>query len=322
MTSQWKNLSIESLWSSLVREGSRPVHRRVSGDHPLDLYAEVRGDDEVGLLALCTSSPPLPPDYESVSVEIARRGDGRWSLTLSLRRPDLRVLFATLCDDIIAATATAGVSTDTCGAYVLARLARWHRLLDIGRSQGLSADEQKGLLGELIVLRIAVSVYGPATAVESWNGPLDAAQDFTFPDLAVEVKAIHPGARSFRVTSIDQLDVASTHLHVVVMEISVAGANTDGQLTLASLVSEVRTACEADPSATAVFDVRLTATGYDEAAAYAGTMWCVAPQRRFMVTEQFPRLVRSRLPHGIVEARYDVLLADCLPFETTPFGTP
>ena len=73
---------------------------------------------------------------------------------------------------------------------MLLRTWRWHHLLRGGRDERLSAEEQKGLIGELIVLdHILLPAIGAKSALESWKGPLDGIKDFNIAKIAIEAKA-------------------------------------------------------------------------------------------------------------------------------------
>src|SRR6185312_4793872 len=95
---------------------------------------------------------------------------------------------------------------DGVAAFVVARLRRWHDLLEI--ATGMSLSKLRGLVAELLVLKAAIARFGPSDAVLGWVGPWESPQDFTLPGIWVEVKAVIPAARTVRITSSDQLAAA------------------------------------------------------------------------------------------------------------------
>jgi len=309
--------TIEDIWNELSTQGTYPTHRRVSAEHPMDLYGEVAADGRIGLLVIASKEPPIAPRYRSVDIEIRRRTDGRWALRLILSRPDLRVLFRYLCEDIIQAGIAFEPKSESC-KFVLERLARWRKMLNIGSDELLSETDVRGLIGELLFLKGEIPKVGVLAAVTAWNGPYDSPRDFDFADASFEVKTIRPGAVSVRIGSLDQLDSAGEGLTLVVYQLSNADSNSTGDLSLPQLVNELRSMIETDVGIIEEFELKLLVAGYQDRDEYRNMIYRLDDQRYYSVAEGFPRLARSRLPHAIAEAKYDLFLADCEPFRTTP----
>lgn len=311
--------SISALWNDLSHRRSYPAHHRVSSDHPLDLYAEISSDGRPGLMAISPRQPSVPPKYDSVEVEIGHRADGKWTVRILLLRPELRVPFAYLCDDIIRAGRSITPGCDP-GNFVLTRLDRWRRLLSPGRDRILSEQEIRGLLGELLFLRACVPVYGSLTTVRGWNGPFDAPIDFELPDKLYEIKTVRAGAVTVRISSLDQLDAAEGTINLVVYELTASNRGpVEGGVTLAGLVGELRSVFEDQSEALGEFEQRLKAGGYEDRDEYLAEQFLPGRPSFFSVSEAFPRLVRSQLPHAFADAKYELFLADCEAFRA---GSP
>jgi hypothetical protein len=307
--------SIDTLWEELTRLGKFPAHRRISADHPLDLYAEVSDGGRLGLLAISSTEPPIPPHYESVDVEIARRNDGRWAVRLILARPELKVLFSHLCEDIAEAGLTFRPESES-GAFVLARLARWRRLLGLGPDGLLSENDVRGLVGELLFLRTAMTIFGPNSSVVGWNGPYDAPRDFDLPNASFEIKTIRHGAVTVRIGSLDQLDASPNTLSLIVYELSGVDATVRDAIVLPRLVAEIRSSLEPYGAAMEDFNTRLLVAGYEDRVEYEKTAFRITSTKFFSVTGDFPKLARSELPHAFAEASYELFLAACEPYRT------
>ena len=103
---------------------------------------------------------------------------GTRTLGLKLRDSSLQDIFHTLCVDIVSAAARAASEPDAVNT-ALRRTWRWHHLLRGGRSGLLSPEEQKGLIGELLVLeRFLLPLLPASVAVAAWLGPLGSPKDF------------------------------------------------------------------------------------------------------------------------------------------------
>ncbi len=313
------SISIESIWAKLERVGNFPAHSRVSAEHPLDLYAEVSESGRIGLLVLCDVELPPPPSYESVVVEIGKRSDSRWSVQVKLLRPELRPQFSRLCDDIIL-SGGAWPNKERAGHYVLERLARWRRLLDLGSDGLLSDTALRGLVAELAFLNTAIPLYGASESVNAWNGPLGAAQDFCFPERRYEIKAVAPNAATVRISSIDQLDTAESEINLVVYVLRRVELESAGAFTLSALLGSVRQRIGAAENVLDAFEARLVNAGYHECDAYLKIAFRIDDTRYFAVTADFPKLVRSELSSAIASATYDLQLAQCEDYRVAPLG--
>ncbi|MDE2835274.1 MAG: PD-(D/E)XK motif protein [Bacteroidota bacterium] len=191
----------------------------------------------------------------------------------------------------------------------IGHLKRWQKFLSGGRTQLLSAEEIRGLYAELdlfhALLRLGVG------SVDCWQGPEGADQDFLVGDVAIEVKSLPSQATSkVHIASDAQLDSAAGSLFLAVKNV---GSGPDGQ----SLNDRVRELCAMLPGTAAVqtFQDRLSRVGYEELDHYDAPQLQVSATRIFEVREGFPRLIRSKLPAGVVSVRYSLDIGALKPFE-------
>ena len=139
-------------------------------------------------------------------------------------------------------------------------------------------------------------------------------QDFIFGDTAVEVKSISGRDRSIvRVSSEDQLETVSEHLFLKVCRLTEAPDETTAQ-SLNELVSFV--GCElSDDDAIEDYWRKLATYGYVEMRDYDTPKFLVNGSNVYHVTKSFPRLVRSELPDGVVDVKYNLQLEKIATFE-------
>lgn len=306
---------IEEAWNRLEQGDRLPAQIRVAPDHPMDLFAHLDEHRRPGLVALSGEEPDTIPAYSAVEVHAGHRADGQWAVSLALTQQALRPMFAAMCNQIVSLGRNAGPGSDPA-TFMLGQVARWHRLLALGPNGLLSAEEQQGLFGELVVLSAAVERLGPIAA-QGWIGPDDAPQDFDFPDGPVEVKTVKAGQAAIRISSAEQLDVDGGHLRLVVVDVVEAAPGTGGT-SLARQVAELREQLTPDPASLQCFEDQLQKAGYVDREEYGRPELRVTRARWFAVREDFPRLVRSRLPVAIGETRYQLQLASLSPFEINP----
>lgn len=310
--------TLEGLWTVLAAGSVFPAHTRVSADHPLELFAQIDAQRRPGLLALSSTPFDRPPAYSAVDLVVGHRDDGRWALSMSLAQEMLAPHFSVMCDQIIlqGLTQPPGVCPAT---FLLRQVARWHRLLALGPDGLLRQEDQQGLLGEVLVLTQASSRFGPEAAATSWVGPDDAPQDFTFPSLYVEVKAIQSGSACVTVSSLDQLETGAEPLVLAVVELVRCAPGTGGQ-SLFDAVARAREAVGSSPQALDRLEEQLGKAGYIDRDEYKLNEYRVSRTRWFSVGPTFPRLARTSVPDAIRDARYQLLVSALASFETNAFA--
>ena len=296
--------------------------RRVDAGLPWDFFWARSADRRVMLtLRHAASSSPVTrlPHIRDIEVTLSETDEhGTRTLGLKLIDSSLQDIFHTLCVDIVSAAARAASEPDAVNT-ALRRTWRWHHLLREGRSGLLSPEEQKGLIGELLVLeRFLLPLLPASVAVAAWLGPLGSPKDFEVGLLAIEAKARRGSARPYvAITSEHQLDsdgVDALFLHVV--ELSVAPETATDSFSLSDLAARVRGRIVADdPGVEGAFDGLLTAAGLQEEDNYGDALWVEGRSRVYAVGADFPRITSTAIPPGVERVRYSVALNRCEPFE-------
>jgi hypothetical protein len=305
-------MTIEQLWHALRGAAGETVQRRVDAQHPLDLYVDFEPPDRPGLVAVCPRQPPNIRALRAVTVESGRRGDGRWTLRLSLDVPALLPVFAALCRDIIEFTRS-GVTEDRLAAAVVARVEHWRNLLEKDAS-GLGENALRGLIGELSVLETILDVQSPAAAIAAWTGPLGSPQDFLLPSgHRIEVKAARRDARTVRIHGLRQLDPGDDTMDLAIVRMEDTGPGADGAVSAPTLIDRIYQRIAADPEAVASFSASLSFIGWRDHPGNAELRVRVVGIERYLVDVNFPRLVASTVPSGIEDADYTIVLPLLVP---------
>lgn len=237
-------------------------------------------------------------------------------LSLKLVEAQHRDIFLTLCKDIVSASSMADTEREAVATF-LARTWRWHHLLRGGGDGRLSAEEQKGLIGELLVLKNTLAPdIGIRDAVKAWRGPTGAPKDFEVGRISVEVKARRGAARPFvAISSEDQLDPDGTDaLYLYVVELDVAPDNVSTAFTLTDIARQVGDLVNSDHAAIEIFDNLLVASGFLWDDDYSDFRWIAGPHRLFQVDGAFPSVTRAKAGPGVSQIRYEVELPECEPF--------
>lgn len=298
---------------------SGPNARRVSADAPWDFFW-ARDDGKYALVlrhAAPASAASDLPNLRGIEVLSRQVSDDRPAIVFRLQDSQQKDLFVQLCNDIIAA---AGRGTDETEAVALAvaRTWRWHHLLRDGGDSRLSVQEQKGLIGELTVLRdVLFPVMSKSDAVNAWMGPTGAPKDFEIGTLCIEAKARRGSATPYvAISSEFQLDLTGCNeLFLHVTDVALEPLEGGVGRTLDELVADVVQLVSSDsPLAAQKLEQLTAAVGYRLEDDYSDNRWSVGEIRVFHVTDDFPRIGGMQLPTGISSVRYSLALGDCEPF--------
>ncbi len=314
-TNPWEGLSIPTVAESVL------ANRIDSELDWLFYWARDPQRHYAWLMSLDADSLPSgpAPQLRGVDVRLSRNEqNGEGLLSMILLDSASRDLFYHLCEDVMSCTATAS-SEEEAAAMALARTWRWHHLLRGAGSGRLSDEAQKGLVGELEVLReILVPRVGGPVAVHSWLGPLDAPKDFEVGRTAIEVKSRRGTAIPYvTINSESQLDEAGCDaLFLIVVEVTPAVASEG--LTLTDVVGLTHRAIEeSSPAAIEEFEGRLAAAGFRWDDDYSGTGWLVGEHVAYQVQDAFPKIASGEVPVGISSVSYRLSLHSIEHFRVT-----
>lgn len=291
------------------------IGRRVDSEGRYDFFWAVMPN---GLPALLLRVPEGTPTVQPLPVLrnlslSYRLVDNREIFCISLEDRSQIEIFETLCRDVVAAAERAETANSVL-ARAVQRTMRWHHLLRAGSVEGLSIEEQRGLVAELAVLRDLVDRHGALTAIGAWMGPMGSPKDFELADIHVEVKArrgaAHPKITISSAAQLAAVDGFKLYLRVIDVDTALA----DQGMTLADHVNATAVCFAEDPAAVGLWEQRLAATGFLSEQVDPHRVWKTGHARIFDVIEGFPRLIPP-LPEGVDDLKYSVSLAACAPFE-------
>jgi hypothetical protein len=295
--------------------------KRVDGKHPWNFFW-ARSVDRKCLLILQCSAASAPkgklPKLKGIEVALSEPETGG-SVMVSLKLTDNqhRDIFHRLCLDIVQA-ASAARSEVEAGETFLARTWRWHHLLRGGSDSRLSAEEQKGLIGELLVLeRYLIPLFGPADATGAWEGPTGSPKDFECGRIVIEAKARRGAARPYvAISSEHQLDASGCDaLFLYVVELDDAPEGAASAFTLTDVACRIADRIAADaPAVVERFEGQLVAAGFSRDDDYSSFRWISGPHRFLAVGENFPCITPALFKSGVERVRYDLSLVECEQF--------
>jgi hypothetical protein len=309
----WKSLSDEAgLGSSLVK-------RRIAPDSIVDIVASyVPSRRSPGMIVDIPAELPLAnrdlPECRGIALAIESAGtpaDPHTIFRVQLEAADQKEVFAILCADLLSILIPARDPAAALGQAV-GRLAAWQALFDRVRKEGLSSEKQRGLFGELHLLRtLLIPEYQPLDSVQSWTGWEPANQDFKRHGLAIECKTsmAKRHARVF-ISNEKQLD-ETPHERLFLAFVRLDESDAFGS-SLPAMIALVRADLSSNPAARHEFDTRLMQAGYldIQSGLYDQTLYQVTAVQYFEVRDDFPRLTESNLPPGVGDISYSIIPGD------------
>ncbi|HEV2577124.1 MAG TPA: PD-(D/E)XK motif protein [Acidobacteriaceae bacterium] len=240
-----------------------------------------------------------------IEVDLRSGEMNRQRLLLTLDRHVDRDLFGGFCKSLASALEQA---TDSASALsvALTHIRRWKAFLS-GGPQRLSAEEVRGLFAELaFLLELLDRNFTPKAAVEAWLGSEMSQHDYELADSAVEIKSLSGAERNaVRISSEDQLESMKERLFLRTYRLS-ALRDSSTMRTLNSIVREVEE--RLDSESITEFDRKLVIRGYAPLPDYDEPSFAISEVRTYLVAQDFPRLIRSRLDVGIRSVSYEIEL--------------
>ncbi|MDE0511010.1 MAG: PD-(D/E)XK motif protein [Gammaproteobacteria bacterium] len=269
---------------------------------------ELQGDHTEQFRNDSTSVHGISLDLRGFDVS-ARQG-----FVLKLEKHVDKDLFLSLCETLVNSLQPV-TDSGMALAVTLTHINRWKLFMSGRKSRVLSTEEIRGLFAELQFLRFLYQGrLSEKAAVDAWVGPEGSHQDFIFGNTAVEIKSISGKERStVRISSGDQLETVCDNLFLLIFRLSAMPESAQSM----SLNTLVRLVEQELNDATAVEELlrRLAAYGYVDIADYDTPEFVVATQHAYSVEKDFPRLIRSHIPDGIVKVAYDVELEKIATFK-------
>jgi hypothetical protein len=306
----------DSPWNGL--EAGKVDTRRVDAKGRWNFFWAVMPRADVALVLQLAKLPkPVPdlPKLRNLDIRFQTLPGGP-ILYVRLKDNAQVELFETLCRDVMAAAELAATEAAALERSI-GRTFRWHYLLRGGNAEVLAEEAQKGLIGEIDVLKRLIAGLGAKPALMAWTGPSGAPKDFELKEDCIEVKARRGASQpSVRIANEYQLsDVPSRRLWLAIL--AVDKVQPPHGRTLTDCVADVTDLLErTEPSAILAWNLHLADVGYDVQHDYTPWRWIASEPEFHAVTEGFPRIA-APVPLGLSNITYALTLSACAPFHKT-----
>lgn len=282
---------------------------RIDDVHVLDLYL---GLNEKGQYTLeYRGNFNIKEVKGSSAVGVSQGTTSSYSyLLIFLKDTDMFDTFCALLEDIIETTRSC---PDNPSGYqvVINRLYSWKKMFS-SKKKKLDESAIMGLIGELTFLdNYMFSKYGKTKALEAWSGQELTHKDFSLENTWYEVKSIHSGKDSVKISSLEQLQ-SNNFGELVVIPLERMSPAFNG-VTLSKLANKIMKELDSDEDLDK-FISKLSEQGFDFDSETDDYVYQVLSVDRYAVNSSFPKIIRLEIPTAIVHAQYDISITSILPF--------
>lgn len=220
-------------------------------------------------------------------------------------------VFAALCEDLIADISSIK-NEDLLVKELLNRLEKWKALFSKASLDGMTADEQRGLYGELYFLKIWLRASDDTQkCIQSWVGPQGAIRDFQLLDWALEVKTTHGNNhQKIQISSERQLDTSNLN-QLFLFHLSLEEQQKNGE-TLNALIDEIFDMLNSDVASQTQFRIMISRVGYfnHHRNLYDKKGYIIRQAAYYLVKDEFPRIEESEVRKGVGDVKYSIILSE------------
>lgn len=315
-------MKIEKIWDELTNDHSIKTGlllRRYSGTVLPDIYVALQNPEK--LLAVCTSidssidiSIASFANLQEVKVDLfpSPNEPNKNLLVFKLLNFQHKDIFTILSEDLIAS-----ISEETnqkkLVQIILNRFEKWKSLFSKTLGQGLTAEEQRGLYGELYFLRQLLSQKDDSLAcVNSWLGPESENRDFQNGNWALEVKTTHTNNhQKVHINNERQLDTNNLQ-NLFLYHISLEKRKKSGE-TLNEIVNSINSLLQSNIISQNRFKNKLFEIGYfsKHYHLYEDVGYFIRQDLFYLVESDFPRIEEGELRDGVGDVKYSIIISQC-----------
>ncbi len=288
---------------------SNSHYLRIDSRHILDLYIGLNENGQCTLEYRGKFTPKAVKGSASISIS---QGVGKEYnyLLISLKDVEMLDTFCALCNDIVESTRCCE-SNEVGYTVIIDRLYSWKKLFT-SRKKQLQESTIMGLIGELLFLsQYMFSTYNQHQAIEAWSGQELTHKDFSLDNIWYEVKAIHVGKNSVRISSLEQLQ-SNTEGELIIVELERMSEAYDG-IYLSKIANQILSTISLD-SDKDLFLNQLYNQGYRFDSEDDRFVYDLKSITRYKVDDSFPKLTRNQIVKSITQAQYDIAINDIHPF--------
>lgn len=305
-------INIKSIWENQKPTGEVIIRTRIDEISHLNCFAATNHITGQHLYIMSVSNSVAIPElknYRFKGVEIYTlpiEAENKTELYIYLLDNELKDIFSLFILNILEEVVNSVTESEAI-TTTLNVVSKWKKLFDKINFNGLSLEQQKGLIGELLFLIFLLDKDKTRiNAINYWTSSEQdfQAKDFTLGSVGVEIKLTSAQQPRIKVSNERQLD--AENLSELFLVLYSTEAVKDNGFSLNSLVEKTRQIVLTEEERS-IFNAKLQLNGYfDEDKEHYGRMYSLKKTFVFAVTTQFPKIVKNQLPLGIYDTSYSI----------------
>ncbi len=303
-------INIKSIWENHKPTGDIIIKTRIDEIPHLNCFAATNHITGQHLYIMSVSKNVAIPElknYRFKGVEIYTLPfENKIELYIYLLDIELKDIFSLFIQNILE-DIEPSVTESEAITTTLNVVSKWKKLFDKINFNGLTLEQQKGLIGELLFLNYLLNNEKTSVnAVNAWTGAERdfEAKDFTLGSVGIEIKFTSSKQPRIKVSNERQLD--DENLSELFLVLYSTEAVKDNGFSLNSLVERTRQIISIDEERI-FFNAKLQLNGYyEEDREHYYKMYSLKKSFAFAVTSEFPKIVRNHLPLGIYDTSYSI----------------
>ena len=305
-------VNIKSIWETQRPTGEIIIKTRIEEISHLNCYAATNHITGQHLYIMSVSKNVEIPElknYRFKGVEIfIVETDILRDLNIYLLDNDLKDIFSLFVQNILEDIAES-VTENEAVTKSLNVISKWKKLFDKINFNGLSLEQQKGLIGELLFINYLLEQgKSSTTLLNAWTGPDFEDKDFVFGATGVEMKLTSSKYPKIKITNEGQLD--AQNLNKLFLILYTAEDVKENGFTLNSLVEQTQAKLSANIDELKFFNERLMLLGYfEEDKEHYNKMYSLKKTYSYSVSDEFPKIIKSQLPIGVYNTSYFIELS-------------
>jgi hypothetical protein len=188
---------------------------------------------------------------------------------------------------------------------------KWSSFFENKRNEGLTREQVKGLIGELIYLKnlLIDTKINVDDVLLSWRGPYDDGHDFVFEFTDFEIKTIEKSKNNVRISSEFQLESEKgKKIELVVFSVEF---DIENGISLKSITNEIKSIVIDKLGDNSIFITALSQKGITIADLEQYEIYRYTPIEEISYDssdDTFPKLIKSKLPEQISNLTYNIRL--------------
>ena len=305
-------VNIKSIWETQKPTGDIIIKTRIEDIAHLNCYAATNHITGQHLYIMSVSKNVEIPElknyrFKGVEIFIVETDISR-ELNIYLLDNDLKDIFSLFIQNILEDIAES-VTENEAVTKTLNVISKWKKLFDKINFNGLSLEQQKGLIGELLFINyLSEHRKSPTTILNAWTGPDFEDKDFVFGATGVEIKLTSSKYPKIKITNEGQLDAQNLNELFLILY-TVEDVKENG-FTLNSLIGQTQQKLSANIDELKFFGERLMLLGYfvDDKEHY-NKMYSLKKTYSYSVSDEFPKIIKSQLPVGVYNTSYFIELS-------------